>query len=304
MRLPFLGLTAPRAMRPQLSDCRASGRRLCSSERLWGGAGATRSLSGPSVRWQTVLGVLAVVACSGCASLKFGATQELAIATEPAGARCDVARGGEPVGRVDSTPGAVAFPRGATRIEYACTLPGYLEERDVVEILDQDDLQRYANVIRDREAYRRRQSEWDAMSDAQKVAKAAGVAALALGAVAFYAVAYPFSDPILRLALYRADAAIVADPATGFVYGYSLPPVRLVPEHFPDGEARDAFFGERRLHIEAVGMLALDVVDVLYCKPVALDFRCKPPRERAEATRQQRVEALDRQRAATRIVPP
>jgi hypothetical protein len=208
------------------------------------------------------------------------------------------------VGRIDPTPGAVTFPRGATRIEYACTLPGYLEERDVVEILDQGDLQKYANAVRDREAYRLRRSEWDAMSGTQKASKVAGTAAVAVGVIALYGV-FPLAGPFISIAAsYRADAAIVADPATGVVYGYSLPPVRLVPEHFPDEGTRDAFFGERRRHVDAMGRLADDVVDVLYCKPVALDFRCKPPRERAEATLQQRLEALDRQRAATRIVSP
>lgn len=191
--------------------------------------------------------MLALAACAGCASLRLGPTQQLAIATEPAGARCDVTRGGEPAGRIDPTPGAVTFPRGATRIEYTCMLPGYLEERDVVEILDQGDLQKYANAVRDREAYRLRQGEWDAMSGTQKAAKVAGAAAVAVGVIALYGVFPLAADLFIRIGVHHqdpADAAIVADPATGVVYGYSLPPVRLVPEHFPDEGTRDAFFGE------------------------------------------------------------
>lgn len=255
----------------------------------------------------SLVALVAVAASCGCATLRHGPTQQLSITTEPAGARCDVTRGGEPVGSIEPTPGAVTFPRGATRIEYACTLPGYLEERDVVEILDQGDLQKYANAVRDREADRVRQGEWGAMSGTQKAAKVAGVTAVVIGGLALYGV-FPLAGPFISMAFghyaYPADAAIVADPATGVVYGVSLPPVRLVPDQFPDEGARDAFLGERRRHVEAMGTLAHDVVDVLYCQPVALDFRCKPPRERVEATFRQRLEALDRQRGQTRIAVP
>lgn len=253
----------------------------------------------------SLVALVAVAASCGCATLRHGPTQRLSITTEPAGARCKVTREGVPVGHIDATPGSVEFARAAARLEFACVLSGHLEERDAIEILDHDDLQRYANAVRDRERYRLRQEEWTRMSDAQKAAHVARSTAVVLGVLALAHVV-PVVGPFLPMAVHGSgpDAAFVADAVTGAVYGFSLAPVRLVPERFADEAVREAFFDERRRQVEALAALARDAVNELYCMPIVLAFRCDPRREHVEATLRRRVDTLARQRAQTRIAVP
>lgn len=248
---------------------------------------------------------VAVAASCGCATFRHGPTQQLSIATEPAGASCEVTREGMPVGRIDATPGNIELARGAARLQFACVLSEYLEERDTIEILDHGDLQRYANAVRDRERYRVRQEEWARSSDTQNAARVASQTAAVLGVLALAHVV-PIVGPFLPMGVYGPgpDAAFVADAATGVIHGFSLAPVRLVPERFADEAAREAFFDERRRQVEALAALARDVVNELYCVPVALAFRCDPRREQVEATLRRRLDALARQHAQTHIVTP
>jgi hypothetical protein len=69
--------------------------------------------------------ILTLSCLTGCASLFTGTTQSIMVETQPAGADCQVTKGGMLVGEVKSTPGYVRVHRGSVGLEIACRKPGY-----------------------------------------------------------------------------------------------------------------------------------------------------------------------------------
>ena len=64
---------------------------------------------------------LSGVAVSGCATFITGTTEEVTIASEPAGASCRVERMGQPVAVVKSTPETIRIPRSRFPLDVYCT---------------------------------------------------------------------------------------------------------------------------------------------------------------------------------------
>jgi len=72
-----------------------------------------------------VIIVAATLAVAGCASIIDGTTQEIAVNTNPAGAKCVVNRKSVPIGTVVSTPGAVTIKKTKDDITVVCDKDGY-----------------------------------------------------------------------------------------------------------------------------------------------------------------------------------
>ena len=72
----------------------------------------------------TMLAGLAL-ACSACATVVGGTTQDIFIESEPAGATCKVDRLGANVAVVNPTPGRVNVSRSKETMIVSCTRDGY-----------------------------------------------------------------------------------------------------------------------------------------------------------------------------------
>lgn len=68
-----------------------------------------------------VVGILALLALPGCASIVTGTSHTMALATEPAGATCKLERNGETIGYVNQTPSTAAFSKSSRPIVVSCT---------------------------------------------------------------------------------------------------------------------------------------------------------------------------------------
>ena len=73
-----------------------------------------------------------VLACSGCATMVGGTTQEVFVESVPAGAACKVDRLGATVGLVNPTPGRVNVSRSKETMIVSCTLDGYETSNEVL----------------------------------------------------------------------------------------------------------------------------------------------------------------------------
>ena len=62
---------------------------------------------------------------SGCASILNGTTQQVAVNTNPPGAKCGFYRGNERISTIDSTPGSALVDRTKHDIWVACVKSGY-----------------------------------------------------------------------------------------------------------------------------------------------------------------------------------
>ena len=63
--------------------------------------------------------------CTGCATILSGKTQNLTIATNPAGASCELTREGKILGAVNPTPGALMVNKTKHDISVVCKKDGY-----------------------------------------------------------------------------------------------------------------------------------------------------------------------------------
>ena len=77
--------------------------------------------------------IVALVCCSGCATILAGKTQNLTIATNPAGASCELTREGRVVGSVSPTPGAIMVNKTKHDISVVCKKDGYEEATGFLE---------------------------------------------------------------------------------------------------------------------------------------------------------------------------
>lgn len=66
-----------------------------------------------------------VLACSGCATILDGTSQEIVVNTNPSGANCDLNRHGEHIGSVSNTPGKITVQKTKYEIQIVCHKPGY-----------------------------------------------------------------------------------------------------------------------------------------------------------------------------------
>jgi hypothetical protein len=75
----------------------------------------------------------AAVGLSGCASITKGTDQDVAVNTNPQGARCELVREGAPIAVVDPTPATVNVDKDKDDIQITCALEGYEEARYVLD---------------------------------------------------------------------------------------------------------------------------------------------------------------------------
>lgn len=77
---------------------------------------------------KTLLGLAAaMLMLPGCASIISGSTDEIEVATNPAGADCILYRDGSNVARINPTPGVAQVSRSYSDITASCTKDGYDE---------------------------------------------------------------------------------------------------------------------------------------------------------------------------------
>ena len=72
------------------------------------------------------------LACSACATVVGGTTQDVFVQTEPAGAYCKVDRQGATVGLINPTPGKIALSRSKESVVVSCTLAGYEQSNELL----------------------------------------------------------------------------------------------------------------------------------------------------------------------------
>jgi len=68
---------------------------------------------------------LLLVIQTGCAAIIEGTSQDIAIGTIPAGARCELQRDGAVIGIIDPTPGRVTVEKNKQNIFVNCSKEGY-----------------------------------------------------------------------------------------------------------------------------------------------------------------------------------
>ena len=73
-----------------------------------------------------LVGLLVLVAVTGCASILAGTDQTISVITNPPGARCTLYREGMPVGQVD-TPGGLVVEKTKHDLQMKCQKEGYQE---------------------------------------------------------------------------------------------------------------------------------------------------------------------------------
>lgn len=72
------------------------------------------------------------LACSACATVVGGTTQDVYIESEPTGATCKVDRLGVTVGMVYPTPGRLGVSRSKETMVVSCTREGYEQSNEIV----------------------------------------------------------------------------------------------------------------------------------------------------------------------------
>lgn len=86
-----------------------------------------------SMRIWGLLLVAAVIA-PGCATVTQGTSQEVEIATDPPGAKCNIEKNGIRIGTVLKTPGIVHVEKGGNSIGVNCSLSGYADRQAFIDL--------------------------------------------------------------------------------------------------------------------------------------------------------------------------
>lgn len=76
-----------------------------------------------------VCAVSVALALGGCASIVEGTSQEIAVNTDPTGAKCLLERQGITIAQVNSTPGSVRIDKTKHDITVICSKDGYEDAR-------------------------------------------------------------------------------------------------------------------------------------------------------------------------------
>jgi hypothetical protein len=236
------------------------------------------------------------VALAACTTLPMapprGQTQELALRTDPAGARCWILQQGVVVASVTSTPGNAEVPRRNVPIEVICHHDGYLEARMTFAAASADEVELEAGFRRWRPS---------------GTGAVAGFAAdfVIQGAMVFFPV------PILA-----TEAAIAAAGAAGRRgsrdFGYRpLPGLLMVPDTFASPAEQDAFFADLQLRLEMAARAQRAYIDshchIWPCQATDVDCPnpiCARQRVLVEEQLEIRLDEIPALRAQTKIVAP
>ncbi|MBP0494125.1 hypothetical protein [Roseomonas indoligenes] len=76
--------------------------------------------------------LLGLVFLSACATITTSPSQDLTVLTEPAGAACQMERGGQPVAQLAQTPGTVRIGKSTRETTVSCTKEGHLPAQAVL----------------------------------------------------------------------------------------------------------------------------------------------------------------------------
>src|SRR5258708_39621559 len=71
--------------------------------------------------WRNTLIAVAVAAVGGCATIMEGTGQSVAITTSPAGANCNIDRGGGRLGQVSSPPASIRVEESKNDLGVSCS---------------------------------------------------------------------------------------------------------------------------------------------------------------------------------------
>jgi hypothetical protein len=227
-----------------------------------------------------------VVMLPGCATMRHGTTQEVAIVTHPPGARCMLARGDETLPSIPATPAVVTLDRRGAALSLDCRRDGYLDARGTLDIVKAADAEAIA-AVEAKAAREREAAEAKAMSPAA----AAGTGALATTGALIGLSATVAAIPVIFLvagadSLIKVGGAVGTgfDHLTGAAYAIgAVPTIELVPVSFVDDEARDRLFLRRREEATAEAARLQRGLDVTTCKTTFMNFRCDAARAQVDA---------------------
>jgi len=171
------------------------------------------------------LAAAALALCGGCATIVQGVSQDVQVATDPAGAACELRdKDGKVLDEVALTPGYVRVRKGLESYVVACRKEGFLDATSTLE----------SGIEGDQAAG----MTWGALSGLQGTAGST-VTSAALGTVMPAATAS-------TLATWFGIAGIVSfvvDLSTGAMFEYpNGVALTLVPSTFPSPVVRDQFF--------------------------------------------------------------
>jgi len=237
--------------------------------------------------------VTLVSSAAGCATVTRGATQTIAIDTDPAGADCTFAQNGKEVATLTATPGSVVVDRRQAPLDVSCRLPGYREEQRQLpsngkarDLLEEEGPELNAEDRAAAAGY----------AGAQVVSAAAPP--IVAGQITSLAAVGTLFAPVAIASIVLLPAIALVDAATGAAYQYK-PFLRLTlsPSSFDSMTARDAFYAQRRSELEQraarVRSTILDRCSRIHCPTMVAEVDAQLAARQAE---------LDRQAAAA-VVP-
>lgn len=174
-----------------------------------------------------------LAAVGGCATITRGVTQDIQVATDPAGAACELSLDGALVDTVPATPGFVRVRKGLATYVLACRCDGYLDSATRVEAGIEDDAVGGMTM--------------GALTGLQGTTGAT-VTSTALSAVLPAATAAT-SALVIGVA---GAVSFAVDLASGAMFEYPTTiALTLVPVSFENGEARDRFFDREEARVRA-----------------------------------------------------
>lgn len=227
------------------------------------------------------IALAAALAFSGCATIMYGLTQTLTVATDPPGAECTLERKGGDIAEIASTPAEIEIERSQFDLTIRCRKHGYF---DATSKLTSD----LSGPI------------FGATSIPSLASFAIGGAGAANPLVGVVPGAVSSGLGVIGVLGLLAPLALAVDLGTGALVEYpGNVSIRLVPKKFPTAVVRDTFFAQMHAGIDADAIaLAARINDSC--------VRSRCARERAEAdviTTLRRAE-LERLRTLTQIDRP
>ena len=200
----------------------------------------------------------AAVAFSGCATIVYGLTQTLTVATDPPGAGCTLERKGGDIAEITLTPAEIEIARSQFDLTISCRKEGHFDATSTLT----SDLS--APIV-------------GATSIPNFASFAIGGAGASNPLVGLVPGAVSSGLGVIGVLGILAPLALAVDVGTGALVEYpGKVSIRLVPRKFSSAGIRDAFFAEMHANIDADA-----TAQVARINESCLRTRCA--RERAEA---------------------
>lgn len=221
----------------------------------------------------------------GCATVMRGTTQGIEVATAPQGAACRVARNGEEVALIGTTPGRASVTKAYSALALACRKEGYLDAEIAVESgVDQD--------------------QADSMAMATVSTVAAGATGVSVTSTVLSSVmsAGAAATGGLLLAIGGAVSFIV-DAISGAMFDYPAAiTLTLVPREFPTAAAQDEFFAREEDRLRTLAAQERIKVQEDECTGSrSRTPRCRNDTEAVAEALERKLETLARLRERTSV---